>query len=212
MGIIFSLELDGGMFLVTYMVGVIKSWFYWPILAGAVFMYKYKKQRAAFLEAHPGQVAMAWPIDQQDPNLELKVAKDGTIAAYKTPPGSPKAAVAAAPSGQPTPGQNGAATPFVSPSPHQGQFFGGGGGGGGPQAMVVQPMSSPMSPTSTNNSNNVPNNGYGVGAPPLQQPGYAAPTYAAHMGGGGALPPGWEMKMEPDGRMLYIDHNTKASP
>lgn len=27
---------------------------------------------------------------------------------------------------------------------------------------------------------------------------------------GPALPPGWEMKMEPDGRMLYIDHNTKV--
>ncbi|CAM9144310.1 unnamed protein product [Ectocarpus sp. 4 AP-2014] len=210
MGIIFSLELDGGMFIVTYIAGVIKSWFYWPILAGAVFMYKYKKQRAAFQEAHPGQVAMAWPIDEQDPNLDLKVAKDGTITAYKSPPGSPKAAAAAAPNCQSPPGQNGAATPVVSPIPQQGQFFGGGGGAGGPQAMVVQHMSSPMSPTSTNNSNGTPNNGYGGGAPPLQQPGYAAPTYAAHMAGGPTLPPGWEMKMEPDGRMLYIDHNTKA--
>lgn len=25
-----------------------------------------------------------------------------------------------------------------------------------------------------------------------------------------AVPPGWEMKMEPDGRILYIDHNTKV--
>lgn len=55
----------------------------------------------------------------QDPNLDLKVAKDGTIVAYKSPPGSPKAAAATAPNGQPPAGQNGAATPLVSPSPHQ---------------------------------------------------------------------------------------------
>lgn len=31
------------------------------------------------------------------------------------------------------------------------------------------------------------------------------------VGLGLGLPPGWEAKMEPDGRMLYIDHNTKVS-
>lgn len=36
-----------------------------PLQAGAVFTYKYKKQRAAFDEANPGQVAMAWPIQQE---------------------------------------------------------------------------------------------------------------------------------------------------
>lgn len=30
------------------------------------------------------------------------------------------------------------------------------------------------------------------------------------VGLGLGLPPGWEMKMEPDGRMLYIDHTTKV--
>lgn len=50
-----------------------------------------------------------------------------------------------------------------------------------------------------------------------QHPGYAPQTMAAAAttsggvdGGGALLPPGWEMKM-PDGRMPYIDHNTKAS-
>ena len=27
-----QMELDGGMFLVTYLTGVVKSWMYWPIL------------------------------------------------------------------------------------------------------------------------------------------------------------------------------------
>ena len=51
------------------------------------------------------------------------------------------------------------------------------------------------------------------------QPGYAPqpmattpPTYGGAVVDTGVapLPPGWEMRMEPDGRMLYIDHNTKA--
>ncbi|CAM9562723.1 unnamed protein product, partial [Hapterophycus canaliculatus] len=65
LGIVYSLELDGGMFMLTYLTGVVKSWMYWPLIAGAVFTYKYKKQRAAFSEAHPGQTAMVWPIDEQ---------------------------------------------------------------------------------------------------------------------------------------------------
>lgn len=60
-----QLELDGGMFLVTYTTGVVKSWMYWPIIAGVMFNYKYKKQKRAFDEANPGQVAMAWPIDHE---------------------------------------------------------------------------------------------------------------------------------------------------
>lgn len=53
------------MFLITYMTGVVKSWVYWPIIAGAVFLYKYKKQKARFEARHPGQVAMAWPLSRQ---------------------------------------------------------------------------------------------------------------------------------------------------
>lgn len=55
------------MFVVTYIVGVMKSWMYWPLLAGGVFLYKYKKQKALFEQKHPGQVAMAWPISSQVP-------------------------------------------------------------------------------------------------------------------------------------------------
>lgn len=53
------------MFLVTYLTGVVKSWFYWPMIAGVVFLWKYKRAKRRFEEEHPGQVAMAWPIDEQ---------------------------------------------------------------------------------------------------------------------------------------------------
>lgn len=38
-------------------------------------------------------------------------------------------------------------------------------------------------------------------------------TNGNNSGGAGlglGLPPGWEAKMEPDGRILYIDHTTKV--
>lgn len=60
-----QLSLDGGMFLITYMTGVVKSWVYWPIIAGSLFLYRYKKQKARFEARHPGQVAMAWPLSRQ---------------------------------------------------------------------------------------------------------------------------------------------------
>lgn len=53
------------MFLITYMTGVVKSWVYWPIIAGTMFLCKYKKQKARFEARHPGQVAMAWPLSRQ---------------------------------------------------------------------------------------------------------------------------------------------------
>lgn len=53
------------MFLVTYMTGVVKSWMYWPMIAGTVFLYKYKTKKALFEKDHPGQVAMAWPLSRQ---------------------------------------------------------------------------------------------------------------------------------------------------
>lgn len=51
--------------MVTYMAGVTKSWMYWPILAGAMFLYKYEKQKKQFEESHGGEVALAWPISFQ---------------------------------------------------------------------------------------------------------------------------------------------------
>lgn len=53
------------MFMLTYMAGVFKSWMYWPIIAGTVFLYKYKKKKALFELEHPGQVSMAWPLSHQ---------------------------------------------------------------------------------------------------------------------------------------------------
>ncbi|CAM9874636.1 unnamed protein product, partial [Pylaiella littoralis] len=209
MGITLSLELDGGMFLVTYLVGVMKSWMYWPILAGAVFTYKYKKKKLLFQQEHPGQVALAWPIDHQDPDLEVKVGMDNKPIAFKSPPGSPRAGKPAQP---PLPDQNAGTTPFASPSPQQGQFF-----GEGQQMMMMmqQSGSTPLAPPP--GMNNINTNPYGVsaGAPQLQHPGNSAtptPQLSASGAGATALPPGWEMRMEPDGRMLYIDHNTKAGP
>lgn len=51
--------------MVIYITGVAKSWVYWPMLAGAMFLYKYDKQKRAFEEAHGGEVALAWPISFQ---------------------------------------------------------------------------------------------------------------------------------------------------
>lgn len=55
----------------------------------------------------------------------------------------------------------------------------------------------------------------GYGAPPTQ--GYPGPpiTMPNMAGYGGwpaaeGLPPGWESKVEPNGRTVYIDHNTKV--
>lgn len=51
--------------MLVYAMGVAKSWMYWPLIAGVVFLWKYKKAKRRFEEQHPGQVAMAWPIDEQ---------------------------------------------------------------------------------------------------------------------------------------------------
>lgn len=51
--------------MAVYLVGVAKSWMYWPFLAGVVFLWKYKKAKRRFEEKHPGQLALAWPIDGQ---------------------------------------------------------------------------------------------------------------------------------------------------
>ena len=61
----FQVSFDGGMFLVTYLTGVVESWMYWPIIAGGVFLYKYKKKKALFELEHPGQISMAWPLSRQ---------------------------------------------------------------------------------------------------------------------------------------------------
>lgn len=50
-----------------------------------------------------------------------------------------------------------------------------------------------------------PNQGYP--GPPSAMP--AVPGYGGWPAAGG-LPPGWESKMEPSGRTVYIDHNTKV--
>lgn len=57
-----QISLDGGLFLFSYLLGVVKSWFYWPFLAGLIFNFKYKKQKKKFEEENPGQLAMAWPV------------------------------------------------------------------------------------------------------------------------------------------------------
>ena len=38
-----------------------------------MFTYKYKKQRAAFEEENPGELAMAWPIDHTVSWLHLSL-------------------------------------------------------------------------------------------------------------------------------------------
>lgn len=60
-----QVSFDGGMFMVTYITGVVESWMYWPMIAGAVFLFKYKKKKALFEQEHPGQVSMAWPLSRK---------------------------------------------------------------------------------------------------------------------------------------------------
>lgn len=55
----------------------------------------------------------------------------------------------------------------------------------------------------------------GYGAPPPQSfpgPPMTMPTMPGYGGlpAAGGLPPGWESRVEPDGRTVYIDHNTKV--
>lgn len=61
------MSFDDGLFMVSYVISVVKSWIYWPIIAGAIFLKKFGKQRAEFEKENPGQVAMAWPITEQVP-------------------------------------------------------------------------------------------------------------------------------------------------
>lgn len=55
----------------------------------------------------------------------------------------------------------------------------------------------------------------GYGVPPNQGypgPPTTTPTVPGYGGwpAAGVLPPGWDSKVEPDGRTVYIDHNTKV--
>ncbi|CAM9663832.1 unnamed protein product, partial [Hapterophycus canaliculatus] len=88
-GISISLTLDGGMFMIVYVIGVAKSWMYWPLIAGLVFLWKFKGAKRRFEEEHPGQLAMAWPIEEGS-DLEFKVGRDGKPIAYQSPSGSPR--------------------------------------------------------------------------------------------------------------------------
>lgn len=58
------MELDDGEFIYSYLLGLVKSWFYWPIIASFTFNYKYAKQKRKFEEENPGQIALAWPVVQ----------------------------------------------------------------------------------------------------------------------------------------------------
>lgn len=60
-----QLTLDGGMFMLVYLAGVAKSWMYWPLIAGVMFLWKYRKAKRSFEEENPGQLALAWPIGGQ---------------------------------------------------------------------------------------------------------------------------------------------------
>lgn len=75
-----QLAFDGGMFILVYLAGVAKSWFYWPVLAGAMFLWKFKGAKSSFDEKHPGQLALAWPIDG-----DVRATSDAIL--YLTPEG-----------------------------------------------------------------------------------------------------------------------------
>ncbi|CAM9482562.1 unnamed protein product [Ectocarpus sp. 12 AP-2014] len=243
-GISISLTLDGGMFLVTYLTGVVKSWFYWPMIAGVVFVWKYKRAKRRFEEEHPGQVAMAWPIDQQD---IVKIDDGGKPVAYQSPPGSPRSG-----DGEESRkagahhAYRGTGTPEPTPSPRPVTFNGG---------YARPPRYEPedglyMSPPS-------PSDGYPTAPPRLpavnpycnqqdactgsphheqQQIGtfqgyigmaevLSTPPPGSPVGLHGSpehgmeggvevalvLPPGWEAKVLPEGRIMYIDHNTQTT-
>ncbi|CAM9874907.1 unnamed protein product [Pylaiella littoralis] len=250
-GITISLTLDGGMFMVVYLLGVAKSWMYWPLIAGVVFLCKYRKEKRRFEEQHAGQVAMAWPIDA---DLEIKIGHDGKPVAYQSPQGSPKRggegglrkgiAITAQP-GSPR------MTPDATPSPqrpcdqnggyprppeqhHEQQYR------HLPSAAVNFPTSPPRPPAENPYLNYKPNRG--VQGEPGLSPSYVsnghkhqsprahlpygeraavvhgsppADVGAAAGGGDGALPPdlpyGWESKVLPEGRTLFIDHNTETT-
>lgn len=51
-----------------------------------------------------------------------------------------------------------------------------------------------------------PGQGYQGAPPPMQ----GMPGYGGGGGGGNVLPPGWEMRTDPNGRTMYVDHNTKV--
>ncbi|CAM9958615.1 unnamed protein product [Ascophyllum nodosum] len=192
-GITLSLELDDdGAFMATYVTGVVKSWFYWPILAGASFLYKYKKKKAEFEEKHPGQVSMAWPINVEDSSLDLRMGVDGKPIAYRSPSGSPTAAKMA----QHQQEEN---TPLPTPNPKQAQQP------GNPAGIVLmqQNMQLPRLPLS---SMVVGTHQSGAGMSNIM-PSAQGP----HPGGGMSLPPGWEARVQADGRVLYIDHNSKTT-
>lgn len=74
-----QLAFDGGMFILVYLAGVAKSWLYWPILAGVMFLWKFKKAKSRFEEKHPGQLALAWPVTAQ-----VKVAPDRKVNQKRT--------------------------------------------------------------------------------------------------------------------------------
>src|SRR5690242_4034613 len=54
-------------------------------------------------------------------------------------------------------------------------------------------------------SNHTNNTSHPIVAPPTPPIGYAPPSAAPHFP---ALPPGWEMRYDPQGKPYYIDHTT----
>ncbi|CAM9166200.1 unnamed protein product [Scytosiphon promiscuus] len=238
-GISISLTLDGGMFMAVYGIGVAKSWMYWPLIAGVVFLWKYKGAKRRFEEEHPGQVAMAWPLDEASDH-EIKIDRDGKPIAYQSPSGSPRvgaerahrAAGATAQFGSPN------MTPEPTPSPHQ---FASRGGFWTPPGQYQQHYT-PTSPTYRYPT-----------APPPEDPeftvqacggrkGISPPVSYRDIGGspehrppgseddhssipprgyenrrtrnieeGRTLPPGWEAQVLPGGRIMFVDHSTQTT-
>eukprot|EP00752_Nemacystus_decipiens_P018608 g16683.t1 len=199
-GISFSLAFDGGMFILVYLAGVAKSWFYWPILAGAMFLWKFEKEKRSFEEKHPGQLALAWPIDvDYNPSGGYSVPphqpQRGNFENYSPP--SPASGVPTAP--PPPPAEN----PYLDNGGAPGQVgraqplpFNYGGGGSPAEHFHV----AAAYPQGTNQ-------GYAT------SPAGGTPPGAVVYGGGTMLPlpPGWEARVLPEGRTMFVDHNTQTT-
>ncbi|CAM9796346.1 unnamed protein product, partial [Ectocarpus fasciculatus] len=249
-GISISVTLDGGMFLVTYLTGVVKSWFYWPMIAGVAFLWKYKRAKRRFGEKHPGQVAMAWPIDQQARTADIvKMGDDGKPIAFESPLGSPrngdgeetrKAGAPDAYSGsqtltpeptphpQPVTDNEGYARPpcqepedglYLSPpSPSDGYPT------APPRTPAVSPFCNQQAVSSgsphheqqqTETFQGHVGMAQGLPTPPPGFPvglqGSPENGTAGDRGLALVLPAGWEAKVLPEGRTMYIDHHTQTT-
>eukprot|EP00903_Cladosiphon_okamuranus_P005765 g5716.t1 len=260
-----TLAFDGGMFILVYLAGVAKSWFYWPILAGAMFLWKFKRAKSRFEEKHPGQLALAWPIDSHDTDdVEIKMGADGKPIVYQSPTRSPRSQegdgrdprTVAAITSQP-------GSPQMTPeiTPHYPQQYNSSGGyslpphkpqhqqqyNGPPSpahrvpaAMETQPQSprlpaeNPYCLSHLNNGESAvkvgqmsrsPSNGgriptemspVNAGYAPVNSQGHGGqpggnPPVAVHHGGVLSVPPGWEVKVLPEGRTMFVDHNTQTT-